>query len=375
MSNIAPLLKEIDTIVSSPRSMLDKYLLGAGKKVVGCFPMYTPEELVHAAGMIPMGLGGGQVTPAVAGQYAPIFTCSIMRSCLEFGMINKYSGLSAAIMSMLCDTYRGMSGAWRVGVKEIPLISFIHPQNRADAASKEFLVAEYGEVKKKLEVIAGHNITDAALDRSIAIYNEHNAVMRQFAEVANDHLDIVTPRVRHNVMKSAHFMEKAEHTALVAKIVAALKEQPVHKWKGKKVILTGITAEPDEFLELFAENNIAVVGDDLAQESRQFRTDIPAGGSPMERLAQQWLDRKACSVIHEVSSTRGEFVVELAKKNKADGVVVCLMKFCDVEEYEYPMLVKAAEDAELATLCLDIDQSTRYDEQARTKIQSFAEMI
>lgn len=374
MVNLASLLNQLDAIVANPKIMLAKYL-GEGKKVIGCFPIYTPEELVHASGMIPMGLWGAQITPALAGQYAPIFTCSIMRSCLEMGMTGKYQGLSGAIMPMLCDTFRGMSGAWRVGVTDIPLISFIHPQNRANAGSEEFLVSEYEEVKKKLEAIAGRQITDEALEKSIAVYNAHNAVMREFAEVANDHLDIVTPSVRHTVMKSAHFMEKAEHTATVSQIIARLKALPVHQWRGKRVILTGITAEPNYFLDIFTENNIAVVGDDLAQESRQFRTDIPAGSNPLARLAGQWFDRTACSTVHEIKSTRGELIVELAKASQADGVAVCLMKFCDVEEYEYPLIAKAAEAAGLATLCLEIDQSTQDNEQSRTKIQSFAEMI
>lgn len=375
MANLHSILNELDTIVADPKVMLAKYL-GQGKKVVGCFPIYTPAELVHAAGMIPMGLWGGQITPSVAAQYAPAFTCSIMRSCLELGMLGKFEGLSAVMMPMLCDTFRGMSAGWRAGVKSIPLVSFIHPQNRADEASREFLTAEYGEVKKKLEAIAGTKITDKALDTSIGIYNAHHAAMREFTRVANEHLDVITANVRHVVMKSAHFMEKAEHTAIVKQLVAALKEQPVHHWKGKKVILTGITAEPGDLLAIFSENKIAVVGDDLAQESRQCRTDIPASGDgPLERLANQWFDRKACSVVHEVNSTRGELIVDLARKNKADGVVVCLMKFCDVEEYDYPMIAKTTEAAEIPTLCIDIDQSVQVDEQARTKIQSFAEMI
>jgi benzoyl-CoA reductase/2-hydroxyglutaryl-CoA dehydratase subunit BcrC/BadD/HgdB len=374
MADLNFMLNELNTIAANPKDMLTKYL-GEGKKVIGCFPIYTPGELVHAAGMIPMGLWGGQVAPSVAGQYAPIFTCSLMRSCLDLGMLDKYAGLSAAMMSMVCDTYRGMSGAWRVGVKNIPLISFIHPQNRADAASKEFLIAEYGAVKIKLEAIAGCEITDQSLNKTFKVYNAHNAVMREFAEVANDHLDVITPNVRHSVMKSSHFMEKAEHTAIVEKIIAALQELPVYQWAGKKVILSGITAEPSHFLDLFTENKIAVVGDDLAQESRQFRTDIPEGNDPMARLAQQWLDRKGCSVVHEISSTRGELIVELATENKADGIVVCLMKFCDVEEYDYPMIASKAEAAGIPTLCLDIDQSIQINEQSRTKVQSFAEMI
>jgi len=373
MNNLNQLLQEINDVATNPKAVLQRYL-SQGKKVVGCFPVYTPEELVHAGGMIPIGLWGGQITPSVAGRYNPIFTCSIMRSCLEYGMTGVYEGLSCALMPMLCDTFRGTSGAWRNGVKDIPLISFIHPQNRADSGAPEFLVEEYKVVRGLLEKYTDCIITDEALEKSIGIYNKHSATMMEFTEVANDHLNIITPVVRHNIMKSGIFLDKVEHTEKVRAIITALKELPVYIWKGKKVILTGITAEPNEFLEIFSENSIAVVGDDLAQESRQYRTPIPMGNTPMERLANQWFDRYGCSMIHEDKYTRGKLLVQMAKKYGADGIAVCLLRFCDIEEYEYPYISKAAEEAGLYSLCLEIDQSTQNNEQSRTKIQGFAEI-
>lgn len=373
MPELNELLGELSEAAANPRKLLDRYL-SEGKKVVGCFPVYTPEELVHAGGMIPMGLWGGQITPTVAGKYNPIFTCSIMRSCLEYGMTGVYDGLSCVIMPMLCDTFRGMSAAWRAGVKDIPIVSFIHPQNRTDPGAKEYLTEEYNAVRKRLMKLTGREITDDAIEQSIAVYNRHSAAMMAFAAAANDHLDIITPTVRHAVMKSGCFLEKAEHTEKVEAITKALSALPKHKWKGKRVILTGITAEPDEFLGMFEENSIAVVGDDLAQESRLYRTRIPVGGSPLERLAGQWFDRAGCSMVHEGRATRGEMLVKMARETSADGIAVCLMRFCDVEEYDSPYLAKAAQDAGLHSLCLEIDQSTQNNEQSRTKIQSFAEM-
>jgi hypothetical protein len=161
-----------EAIAANPKAVLQKHL-SDGKKVVGCFPIYTPEELVHAGGMIPMGLWGGQVSPAVAGRYNPIFTCSIMRSCLEYGMTDVYKGLSCVIMPMLCDTFRGMSAGWRAGVRDIPLVAFIHPQNWTDSGAAEFLAGEYRAVRELLEKFTGCKITDQALEKSIEIYNEH----------------------------------------------------------------------------------------------------------------------------------------------------------------------------------------------------------
>jgi benzoyl-CoA reductase/2-hydroxyglutaryl-CoA dehydratase subunit BcrC/BadD/HgdB len=373
MADLDGLLQRLRDTAGNPRKVLDGYL-AQGRKAVGCFPVYVPEELVHAAGMVPMGLWGGQVTPTAAAKYNPIFTCSIMRSCLDFGMTDKYRGLSCVIMPMLCDTFRGMSSGWRAGVKDIPVASFIHPQNREDPGAREFLTEEYRALGARIEALTETKIEEGKLDASIEVYNRHSAAMMEFTETANLHLDVIDPIVRHAVMKSATFMLKEEHTALVEEIVAELKKLPQYDWKGKKVVITGITAEPDEFLRIFIENKIAVVGDDIAQESRQYRTPIPAGKDPWDRLARQWLNRQSCSTVHEAKFTRGEMLVDMARKTGAAGVVICLMRFCDVEEYDFPLIAKAAEAAGLRSLCLEIDQSTQNNEQSRTKLQGFAEM-
>lgn len=367
-------LQRLQKTVEEPRKVLDEYL-AQGKKVVGCFPVYVPEELVHAAGMIPMGLWGGQVTPTKAAKYNPISTCSIMRSCLEFGMTGKYKGISCAIMPMLCDTYRGMSAGWRAGVKDIPLASFIHPQNRDNVFAQYFLTAEYHTLATRIEKLTGAKIDDDKLNASIEVYNTHSRVMMNFTQVANDHLDVINPIVRHAVMKSAVFMTKEEHTAAVQEIIDELDKLPKHDWKGKKVILTGITAEPDNFLSIFIENNIAVVGDDIAQESRQYRTLIPIGNNPWDRLSQQWINRWGCSTVHETEFSRGKMLVDMAKNSGASCVVICLMRFCDVEEYDSVLITDEVKAAGLHCLCLDIDQSTQNNEQSRTKLQSFAELF
>lgn len=374
MTDINVLINKFAYISNNPKAVMDKYL-AEGKKVVGCFPVYTPQPLVIASGMVPIGIWGGQITPTVAGKYNPIFTCSIMRSCLEYGMTGIFKGMSAVIMPMLCDTFRGMSSGWRAGVKDIPLISFIHPQNRSDSGALEFMVEEYKNVQKMLENISGVKITNATLTAALDLYNTRNAVIREFCHVANDHLDIITPVVRHNVMKSATFLEVSEIIAMVKKLIEELKIQSIYKWTGKKVILTGITAEPEEFLNIFVENKIAVVGDDLAQESRQYRTDYPIGNSAIERLATQWMNINGCSMAHETDNTsRGRMLVDVANDKGADCIAVCLMRFCDVEEYDYPYISKMTEDAGLYSLCLEIDQSTQDNGQTRTKIQSYAEI-
>lgn len=373
MSDVKALLAQFDEISGNPRKMLGEYLAN-GEKVIGCFPVYTPQPLVTAAGLVPIGLWGGQVNPQVSGKYSPIFTCSILHSCLEYGMSGAYQGLSAALMPILCDTFRGTSAAWRAGVKDIPLIVFIHPQNRKDPGALDYMIEEYKSVKTALEKIAGKEITNRDLANALTLYNKRNAAMREFCALANEHLDLITPVARHHVMKAVTFLKPEKAVEMVGELNKALKDQPVCKWTGKKVILTGITAEPDDLLASFTENKVAVVGDDLAQESRQYRTDYPSANSALESLALQWLEIRGCSLAHDDNNTtRGKMLVELAERTGADGVVLCMMRFCDIEEYDQPYVIKMLQEAGLLAFSVDIDQSTTDSGQARTKIQAFAE--
>ena len=227
-----------------------------------------------------------------------------------------------------------------------------------------------------LSTITGQMMNEKALCRTIEIYNGHNAAMREFAQVANDHLDMITPRVRHTVFKSAFFFEKEEHTAIVKEITAALREQPVHSWTGKKIILTGIAFEPDEVLDILAEYSLAVVGDDLAHESRQYRTDTPVtGGGGLKRLALQWNARKGCSLIHEMDKPRGKMLARMCQETGAQGVLTGLMKFCDPEEYDLPFLEEDLRRVGIQCVTVSIDQQSGSVEQLRTRIQSFAELL
>ncbi len=375
MADLACNIALLQAACDNPRARLTHYL-SQGKKVVGCFPVYTPEELVHAAGIIPFGLWGGRAEWKLVKSYLPAFACPIMQSTLELGLRGVYDGISAVIIPALCDTFRCMTQNWRFGVPGIPMIPIVYPQNRESPASVDYLISEYENVLSMLSTITGRMMSEKALGETIETYNRHNAAMREFVKTANDHLDVVTPQVRHAVMKSAFFYEKSEHTAIVCEINEALKRLPVYEFTGKKVVLTGITCEPDALLDILTENHMAVVGDDLAQEMRQYRTDTPArGGGGLRRLALQWNSRYGCSLIHEPGKPRGKMLADLCRQAGASGVIICLMKFCDPEEYDLPYIVSDLREAGFPCLTIEIDQQNTGCEQVKTRVQTFCEMI
>lgn len=375
---MADLKKNIELLQEAcrnPRAQMDRYLK-EGKKIVGCFEPYTPEELVHASGMIPMGLFGGRADIQLAKSYLPPFACPVMQANMEYGLNGTYDGMSAVIIPVLCDTLRCMTQNWRFGVKKIPMAPIVYPQNRKSPAALEYLISEYEQVLVILATVTGEMMKERCLQETIQVYNAHNAAMREFADLAADHLDIITPKVRHAVMKSAWFYEKGEHTQIIKEINEELKKLPVHTFTGRKVVLTGISCEPDEILDILEKNNIAVVADDLVQESQQYRTDTPSnGGGGLKRLAKQWMGRYGCSLIHEEGKPRGQMLIDMCREKKADGVISCMMKFCDPEEYDQPYFERDLRKAGYPCLAIEIDPLNTNYEQLLTRVQAFAELF
>lgn len=68
-------------------------------------------------------------------------------------------------------------------------------------------------------------------------------------------------------------------------------------------------------------------------------------------------------------------LIDMAEECGADGIVVLMMKFCDPEEYDYPIYKEEVEAASVPMLYLEIDQQLTSFEQIRTRVQSFTEML
>ena len=375
MRTAKEIINEFKAIADNPRKAMDDYKKETGKGAVGIMPVYCPEEIVHAAGYLPIGMWGAQKKQiSKARTYLPPFACSIMQSVMELQLEGVYDDLEAVIFSVPCDTLKCMSQKWN---RPVPAIVFTHPQNRkiAKDAANVFAREEFNIVKEKLEDILDVHISNKAIKNSIAVYNENRAACREFSDVAAEYAAVVTPSDRHAVIKARWFMEKSRHTALVKELIAALKAEPAPEFKGKKIIVTGIQVEPYDVLDIFQENGFTIVADDLAQETRNFRQDVPDDDDALMALARAWNEFDGCSLATDANKPKGQMIIDAVKKYGADAVVVCMMKFCDPEEFDYPILLQEFEAAGVKNLYIEIDQESTAFEQVKTRIQTFAEIL
>ncbi len=374
MSNVKKLLNAFHHIANSPKEQLDKYIK-EGKKVIGWMPVYCPTELVTALGMVPFGVWGADMEIKEAKKYYPAFYCGVAQTALELGITGKLEGLSAMMIPALCDTLKCQGQNWKYAVPSIPMIPVIHPQNRKTPYGKDFLIAKYNKVLDELEKIAGRKLEPQELQKANELTNKHNKAMRNFIKLANEHGQTIGAIERSDVFKSGYFMETAAHAQMVEELNEGLALLPTEASGKKKVIISGIIADNENLLKLFDTFGLQIAGDDLAHASRQIRTDIPENAQPMAALAQQFCDRSDCSVLYDAEKHRVDFLLDMAKEEKADGLVVIMTKFCDPEEFDYVPIKQGFEKAGIPSIQIEIDRQMVNFEQIKTALQTFAEML
>ena len=133
--------------------------------------------------------------------------------------------------------------------------------------------------------------------------------------------------------------------------------------------------EPVGLLDAFTDLDYTIVCDDLAHESRQFRVPARKEGTVMEKIAYRVIDLKGDTFFYEEMKTKGAGLIKAVKEHDADGIVVCMYKFCDPEEFDYPVYKKEIEEAKIPMLYLEVDQQMDSMEQIRTRLQTFGEMM
>ncbi|MBR6311761.1 MAG: 2-hydroxyacyl-CoA dehydratase, partial [Oscillospiraceae bacterium] len=121
----------LDVFRSADPSALKAKYLAEGRKIVLTAPVYTPEEIIHSMGLVPMGVWGADVLLERSKRYFPAFICSVVQSIVELGMRGTYDGASAIVIPSLCDSLKVVGQNWKYAVPGIPFIPMTYPQNRA----------------------------------------------------------------------------------------------------------------------------------------------------------------------------------------------------------------------------------------------------
>jgi benzoyl-CoA reductase subunit C len=315
-----------------------------GRKAIGYMPVYVPREIVHAAGMLPVGiLGGGDQLEVIQGDaYYQSYICRIPRSTIEMGLTGRLDCLDGMLFPSICDVIRNLSGMWQIMFKDKYVKYFDVPQNFEDGIGGEFYIHEMQLLREDLGKLAGKPVTDDALRASIAVYNENRRAMGElYAYRAAKPWQAPTSEV-YLVSRAGMVLPPEAHTALVREYIAAtdLVERP--KRDNARIVLTGSFCEqpPLGLIKSIEMAGCYIVDDDFMLVLRWLLDQVPMEGDPLENLSKAFLHHSATTASkYEVrKEEKGQFLLQSAKKFGAEGVIFAAPSFCDPALLERPML-------------------------------------
>jgi len=360
-----------------------RQLHNSGKKVIGYFCCFVPDEIITAFDMVPYRIQGSQSVPIdQADAYIEPMACPFARNCFNLALKGKYDFLDGFVAPHSCDTVERMYHIWR-HYKPAPFTHLINVPHMMGPSSEEFYRKELEFFIKGIERWSGKKLETAKLKEAVRLYNERRAILRELYELRKPNPPLVSGSEITMVLVAGMGIPAAEHIELVKKFIAKAKGRPKPKaQKLPRIFIWGNEIDDITFIKLIEESGAYVVMDDLCTGTRFFWDDVPETNDPLDGIVNRYLHTHCPRSFIPKAETRRKdlenrygYINHFIKEWNANGIIFYIVRYCDTCELEGPDLREYLNEMKLPVLMIEDDYSTSTIGQLRTRVQAFIEMI
>ncbi|HHW06679.1 MAG TPA: 2-hydroxyacyl-CoA dehydratase [Clostridia bacterium] len=310
-----------------------------GGRVLACLGSDVPEELVLAAGYLPVRVCGepGQATP-LADRYLELAFEPTARSKFNRLLDGTYAYADGLVISNSTDVlvrlYFYLRELHRVEPEiELPPFYFLDLLFMPSMISSEYNLGTLRSFQRILEEWSGQEITPDQLQEAIRLCNENRALLRQLAELRRGTAPRVTGVEALTIIGASLLMPKEEHNRLLCEILDKARRLP--PLEGVRLFVTGSVHEQTDFYELIEACGGIVVGEDHDWGNRHFHTDVATDVEPLAAIRDRYHLRLASPNKHLVSH-RVRALLDQVQECGAEGVVFFMRTYDEASTWDYP---------------------------------------
>ncbi|MCP3970430.1 MAG: benzoyl-CoA reductase subunit C [Rhodobacteraceae bacterium] len=352
-----------------------------GRKVIAYMPVYVPRELIHAAGMLPLGImGGGDNLEVIHGDaYYQSYICRIPRSTIELGVSGRLDFVDGMLFPSICDVIRNLSGMWKMLFPDVYAKYFDVPQTYKDEVGGVFYTNEMREFLHDLEGIAGRKITDDDIRASIEVYNDNRRAINELYALRAKQPWKAPASEAYLVIRAGLVLPVEEHTVLVREYIAAASAQERPLKDNSRVVLTGMFCEqpPLNLLKSLELSGCYIVDDDFILISRWLIGDVPTTGDPVHNLSQAFLhsSMSTAAKYEPDQEEKGQFLVRAVRETGAEGVIFASTSFCDPALLDRPILQNVLKAADIPFIAFKYAENSGQMQPIREQAGTFVDSI
>jgi benzoyl-CoA reductase subunit C len=348
--------------------------------VVATMCTYVPEEILIAAGMLPVRVLGAHQTQNVAEPHIFGMFCPFSRDSLAQGLLGRYDYCSGLVLAQSCLHYRQTFTSWRDHVASLRWDYYLPMPNEVQSPFARGLHRE--EVARFCDFVAEQrgqtqSITAVELQEALALVDENRRLLRQLFELRQTDNPPLTGAEALYASLTAQFIDKREHNRALRQVLAALAEQPQRSTTASGgVRLMTIGSENDDigFMEMIESLGATIVIDDQCSGTRNFWNSSRPHDDPLAAIADRYCARPACPTKDYPAHTRFDHMLDLARTYRVEAAIFLQQKFCDPHEGDYPGLKQHLEDHGIPTMLLEFDITNPLG-PFRTRIEAFLETL
>lgn len=314
-----------------------------GARVIGCLPTYSPKELIHAAGMLPVHLrGAGDQLEIIRGDaYFQSYICQLPRGIIELALTGRLASFDGFVFPAICDVIRNLSGIWQLLFPEKLSRYLDIPQNFDPEVGGRFYRQELRSILDDLEQLSGAKVSDDELRRSIAAYNENRRSIEALMTLRADRPWLVPADETYLVLRAGDVLQVEDHTRMLDQYLTAVLELDRPKRDHSRVVVSGAFCEqpPLGLIKTLERAGCYIVWDDMTISSRFIVGDVATDGDPLEALARAFIERAVESAsVYASKRQKGSELCKTVRRSRAEGVIFAAPSFCDPALLDQPML-------------------------------------
>lgn len=341
---------------------------------MGYLCTYVPEEILYAAGILPVRITGSHEPQDVTEPYIYNMFCVYCRDCLAEGLLGKYSYLDGVVHAYGCMHIRQTYDSWLRHIPT-PFSHFIYVPNHLQThQAREQSLRSLQEFKSALETWLGTPISDKKLDKAIEVYNTNRHLMRQIYELRKEASPPISGSEALILSLSSMYMDKVEHNRFLEELLRMLPSRKRRPVEGPRLIFLSSESDSVELLDLVESLGSQIVIDDNCIGTRYFWNEVLPQEDRLRAINDRYMAKPFCPVKDMVERWRLPHIRKLAEDFRVKGAVYAKIKFCDSHEYDIPEIKATLEGMGVPLLVLECDIIIP-EGQFRTRIEAFLEML
>ena len=381
-------MRYFDFVMSEVHGLRIKELLGekaAGRKVIGSFCVFVPEEIVRAADATLVGLcTGADFATEEVEKILPRNTCSLIKSAFGFKLGKVCPYIESADMIVGENTCDGKKKSYEVLKDLVPNLYVMDLPQVKSAEGRKLLQAEYYRLKGAVEELTGVTIDAQRLKKGIEIVNNKRKAIHRLSTLRKANPAPISGLDALLINQVYFYDDPARFTDSVNKICDELEdrieqEEGIFPKDTPRILLSGCPmAVPNWKVPWITETSGAViVGEESCVGERGTRNLTDDSGSTVDDLMEAVIDRhfKVDCAIFTPNPDRFDHAVEMYETYNADGIIHYSLQFCQPYLMESMPVEKVLEEKKIPTLRIETDYSQEDVGQLKTRIEAFIELL